>query len=974
MRLNYYIEDYLDKEKDKLFIKYCKENNYEYLDQITEADFILFAIKYKLGRQKYKELQQYVDAIRKEAYSGNIPTAGVNIEPFEYKIRFDEKDSIDLMNLSNRSYNALQKNKINTILKLFVMSEKDLRQIRSMGSKSVNEVLRLRKDYFPASDIVYKVIDKMNIKEEIISLLINEKESNIGSKMEDNERMVIQYAREAINTIGFEIAKKAYDDPERMKMIINSFKNYSLVSQHTKEILKVFYRIPKKRFDKEIQNYIDVLNDEVKEEIYTPIKDEISGIRKISEIENLVESICINKVKREALNKLLKFLSADIHDECMMQVNSAFDELSTVKMREILYRRFCGETLQVISDSYNVTREWIRQLEFRAKETVSQNLCRLGFDVFRFIANDLGKEVYTREELDKYMYKSNVQDKDSSFLTYILIELHQNSSYMYEKNVDALFPAKFADDLYLAEKTIDELDKLIPKDKIEEIFNGLSQKVKINGDLFWIYFNNRYKLYGTIYCKGKLTLHIVYEYILKYYYPEGIRLYEDSELQKLRNKIHEVFGKIRLPKNNNAISARVMDISTLYDRGVHIHQSHVHISDENIRKICKYIDSNDKEIISYAELFNVFDEELKKDHIKNKFTLQGLVKPKLEEKYIMGKDYISKKEGWTIDREIEKYILSRKVVTKKDVFEEFIGMNEIIFATNIKKNGNIIAKDNGTYIHASTLKIRPEDYEIKDLLQELTKKTPVSSRKVLTMLSKTKEAFLKTNDINSYNELFDVLRYMFGNEFRFSRPFIGRIGTTDSSNLDVARSLLADYDIISIGEIAKLFKQHHIKYISLKNILLQLNDEFLQVDRDHMGRVFDDVISEVGIEIIRKDILNLIGEKGYISNRAVADYSNYPDIGYPWNPYLVRSIVEKYLIDDIGIVEVATAGLHMMNTIFVTKEYDGMSHADFVEFVVKRRHQETPFNSNEEIDEWIRQEKLDLKVRMNTAKILNKRV
>lgn len=336
----------------------------------------------------------------------------------------------------------------------------------------------------------------------------------------------------------------------------------------------------------------------------------------------------------------------------------------------------------------------------------------------------------------------------------------------------------------------------------------------------------------------------------------------------------------------------------------------------------------------------------------------------------MGKDYISKKEGWTIDKEIEKYIQTKQVVTKKDVFEEFNGMNEIIFATNIKKNGNIIAKDNGTYIHASTLNISDEDYKIKNLLLELTKKTPVSCRKVLNLLHKTKGSFLKRNDINSYNELFDVLRYMFGNEFRFSRPFIGRIGTTDSSNIDVARCLLSDFDIISINDITKLFKQNHIKYISLKNILLQLNDEFLQIDRDNMGRVYDDTIGEEGIETIRNNIFSLFGDKGYVSNRAIVDYTDYPDIGYKWNPYLVRSVVEKYLIDEIGIVEVSTAGLHMMNTIFVRKEYDGMSHSDFVEYVVKKRHMQTPFNSNEELEEFLREEKLDLKVRINTIKIL----
>lgn len=69
-----------------------------------------------------------------------------------------------------------------------------------------------------------------------------------------------------------------------------------------------------------------------------------------------------------------------------------------------------------------------------------------------------------------------------------------------------------------------------------------------------------------MYCRGSLTLQTIYEYILKNYYPKGIKLYEDKEIEKFKARIWELFGNIRLPKSAKAISARIVDIGVLYDR------------------------------------------------------------------------------------------------------------------------------------------------------------------------------------------------------------------------------------------------------------------------------------------------------------------------------------------------------------------------------------------------------------------------
>ena len=970
MRPNLFIDDYLDKEKDKLFLRYCSENNYQYLHQITDTDYIVFAVKHKLGREKYKELQSYVEKIKDEAYSGLAPINKGLGEVFESKILFNEKDSISKINLSNRSHNSLLKAKVRTILDLYVKSEKELRAIRSLGAKSFNEVIRARRRYFPEPGIVYKVVNLMNerVKDEIISLVLSEKESKSNLKKENNEIAIIQYAKESIHTLGIDIVQRAYYEPTKTLALMDALQEFSLVTLHSKELYKQFNQIPEHRLNKDLKLYTDILNDEKKILEFSPLVEIIESTEKVADLRKIIPRVCVNEEKRQALILLFGYLKQNVAETCMAELDRAFSAFTTIRMKEVLVRRYRKETLQNISESYNVTREWVRQLESRARKAIANNLNRIGFDVFAFISADLDKEILTCSEIAKYL---DVQE-ESPFLCYILTELIDRTRFHYDRKSGSIVPKNYVDQLKLAESQVVKLEKIIPEKNLDKIFDKIQETNKLDRKIIEVYFKKNYRLCGQMYCRGSLTLQTVYEYVLEHHYPQGIKLYEEAEIEKFKEKIRELFGNIRLPKSPKAISARIVDIGVLYDRGVHIHKSYVHINDELVEKIRKYIDESNRIIVSYAELFNLYKDELRECNITNRFNLQGLLKPKLEDGYVMGKDYVSKKEGWTIDKEIERFVITKGRVTKQEICNEFLGMNDIVFSTNIKKNGNIIAKDGGVYIHASELDIHSDDYDkIRQILIKQTEKMPVSARKIYVIMKSQLEDFLNRNEINSHSELYDVLRYMFGKEFKFSRPFMAKLGTTDSSNLDVAKRILSDYDIISIGDIVEKFHQNHIIYLSLRSILIQLNDEFLQISKEYMGRFDEKLITEDKLKIILSKLRGLIEEKGYISGRAIDDFEGYPDIGYEWNAYLLRAITEKYFTSKVGMVDVLTSSLNSMNTIFVKKEYAEMSYSEFLEFVIRRRHEKNPFTDSKEVREWVKKERLDLKVKQSLDVLRN---
>ena len=62
----------------------------------------------------------------------------------------EKETSIQMLHLSKRSYNALQKFKINTIQDLLSISIEDIRKLQGIGAKSIQEILskiELLKDF-----------------------------------------------------------------------------------------------------------------------------------------------------------------------------------------------------------------------------------------------------------------------------------------------------------------------------------------------------------------------------------------------------------------------------------------------------------------------------------------------------------------------------------------------------------------------------------------------------------------------------------------------------------------------------------------------------------------------------------------------------------------------------------------------------------------------------------------------------------
>jgi hypothetical protein len=195
-------------------------------------------------------------------------------------------------------------------------------------------------------------------------------------------------------------------------------------------------------------------------------------------------------------------------------------------------------------------------------------------------------------------------------------------------------------------KIIDGFPRMVSQDQLDALFETSLQGEYISAAMLKDEFSRRYKQAGHIYYTGRLTLIEVYRYIMKRYYPHGIKLYDAQEISKFRKHIHNIFGDIALPDNERAIDIRVADISILCDRGMYIHPSYVRIDPALISEIFDHILQSEKTVISFNELYEVFKEKLlMNSNISNKYFLQGVLKYYNKTNLYLSRDYISKEPG-----------------------------------------------------------------------------------------------------------------------------------------------------------------------------------------------------------------------------------------------------------------------------------------------------------------------------------------
>ncbi|MDR3172169.1 MAG: hypothetical protein LBU17_11195 [Treponema sp.] len=725
--------------------------------------------------------------------------------------------------------------------------------------------------------------------------------------------------------------------------------------ERLEKLKSAFADIPAQRMNHSLHRYLASCAGEDIIGILEEFNELLAPLTTIAELPSVFESICTSNRSTDRFLSILSILSINMSSMIQDIFNTVYSDSRNKRAYLVLCQRSGGMTLQEIAEKMGITRSRVQQIETKGLDKLLKYLGNITVDFFLFIsAEHNGDYIITVSELCGYLGKFEYMN----LFLYVAKMTSMGNTFIYNRDLGAFCYKGAVHNFEHLKEVVKNLPFIINKEKKDMFLADISKAHELPLKAVAIEFYYTYRLTGSVYYRGKLILTQVYDYILDTYYPSGIKLYDDGTINSFRKKVTEIFGDIDLPVNNRAIDARLGDIAILCEQGTYIHPHHIQIERALIDEVCVYIMNSGRVAFSFNELFETFkDKLLVESNVHNKYFFQGVLKYYLSDKFFFTRGVIAKEEGADIIEDLETLIRERGEIHKSEIFVEYPGITDIMFIMRINANKNIISIGNGSYMHVNKLKIMPRDYHIREVLEQQTKKLPVSSRKVLELLKVSSPRFLTRNDITHHEKLFGILKYMFDTEFIFSRPYIAKLGTEEISNINIIKQYLKSYDSITLADLTHLCNEQRVRFFSPKILIKDLNDEFLRIDSETLVRsVFkpdEEIITEIG-----RILLERMKVKGYLVASTIGDYIVFPHIPFQWNAFVLRSLVEKYMHDLIHIVDIPTTDIYAISTIFVDPILKVENYEALIQYILKTEHTKAPFKIIRNAVDWLRQEGL----------------
>lgn len=879
--------------------------------------------------------------------------------------------SVKSIDFGRRFTNALNEKGVDTMFSLLQFSIDDLQKWEHLGSVTIKDAVRQLNDFFSDSSrgiikIKNKSLEIQKLREKIVTIIDAEinGEPVPCDDLDENELALYSKIKEGINVCGEEFYIEIKKNPDYAKVLgevlreyyipvlevleknNKLFQDYRLIPlEFRNKSAKLLYKVYElrtrhkiaflDRFDEQItisELVKKVRNDEIVE-CYQPLGYFLQWIKNI-DVNNTVQEI----FSRDALASTYKV-----------------DESLKDKYWLVLEMRAEGETLENIGSLIDATRERVRQIEKKYAKQFA--VC------YQNNKYDLLAVIHALRGGDNVLSKSEVQaiigEKYTNLLWLVLSkELLDCNFYRYSKEYDAVLfiegNQNNAENLRCVNK---ELPEMFFAEELEELIDDLSEKFGVSKELIMVDIQRQYTKYGTLYSQSSPTVAFMCRYILKTRFPNGFKTGDATEAKRFQTYLIEVFGDKKGKMTARALDSKIGEVGVLCDRGKYLHPDYLHVEKWIIDEINSFIESNEKTVVTYSEVFDELRTVLSSSQITNRFILQGALKF-YGCKYKLTRDYITKEKGKSLTDEFEDFAKGCGEFHKSDFFVAFPSMTDANLGMLIGRCPNVFSIDNGYYMHSSVLHLIDKDYdEIRKYLDNVCSDCPANSRYLFEEFSYKFIDFMTRNEITNHTKLFGILYYMFGNEFVFSRPYITKEENTSLTNRDVILRCLDGFDTITIEDTIAMCQERGIRYLSSGYLTRQISPNFIRINETTLMRyeltgVNDDVILEVA-----NYIANRVEANKYCSVATIKDFLWFPTISIEWTSYLVESIM--YLSGDmIRRIGIPTSNLSNLTSIYVSEEYMEDDYATFIIKILDSAFEKGFFTTKVELREFLSEKRL----------------
>lgn len=801
------------------------------------------------------------------------------IDPVEYA-----EDEIESANFSVRTFGRLKNNGIDTVADLLRETEVDLLSIKGFGRNSCDEVIKFVKTLRQSTNSGNQ---KSNVirrqpywAREQKELLFAGRFDELDLEYFEKDSEYIDGLREAYDVLGTAIIDKIYKS--------------SLSVLEYERIFRDFYnkmdRIIKQRNEaKKCLDYIAAVKPN--KSIYPFIWAFPANV----EVCDKLYSVCVNKeftfedLKRINLDdydtvvllvKFLRWCQFDIRNEYEEYWNSHKDR---ARVEDIMRLRSSHSTLEEVGNIYGITRERIRQIEAKA---VRQ------FRVWEKNHNYLAKmaaECGCCSVIPFKLIKELLGD-DGEIIIYLL-RLADSNHYYVDLDLEVVVYDDF-DYSVRIQKYVNMLPEVFNARELPAWMQGLPERIP--EDILQRAVELQYRFTGDTYHRSRLSVGLMCEHVLRTYYPDGLHIYDNKEIEAFRNYIYQNYGDVTMSDTNRALVARVSDVGVLCGRGRYKSKQKEYLSPELYKNINRYIEDSNEDIFLINTIFAVFEEELRDEGIDNKYYLQGILKELFGDRYYFRRDYLSKDAELTsIYSAIIRYIKnSLAPVSKAEIFEAFQGLTEIVL--NFAVNDSEVLNYFGIYIHADNVKLYEEDYSyVKEVAEKLLSKNNVlHSKDFFEYIKVDNSEFIeRTGAIYPYR-LFSLLEYMLSENYQFARPYIAKADIVIDRPMERFHELLEQQDITEIQELLNLASECRFQMIGMLDFLNMFSDTHFILDKEHLVKISATGIDEIVARSIESFILNEITGTKVISQLKCRE--QFPEVQIGWGEWLIFSVISKW--------------------------------------------------------------------------------
>ena len=802
---------------------------------------------------------------------------------YDIPIESVQNAEINPNQFSVRTYNCLRRGNISSIHQLLKSNLKYLSNIKNMGAKSIDEVVA-----FIRTGIIIEETPAVNddcvpasIKEKWQQIIDNDF-SFINDFNDEKDKEIIEKYREAVSVVDNELALSCVLYPNSVLPLIKALYNFS-----EKEIVIDSRR---NKLQKQI-NQISIVRQKANFlRLFTICEKEYSTSKELKQampFDGLKVSQCakLNNLDNDYLySKILGFLKwcqYDIIDKIDEYFNANI--LNKQKIITVLEGRAKGVTLESIGTQIGVTRERVRQIEAKAKRK---------FEKWQYYENTLPKiaieletDILNASDLEPFFGNNTL------IALYMLREIH-NSSYNYDRNLD-VFSIGENDLFSVIQEHIDELPNVFSAEKLEQ-YVSTAEEDGISAELFKSAINDSYKLSGNTYHRYKLSRSEMCDLILKKYYPNGIHIYDEQEMDGFISLLIKEFGEQDFSDSKRAIVARVGDAGILCGRGVYKAKQENYISKSLLNKIVEYIENTEQTVFMTNSIFHLFSDELISEGIDNKYYLQGVLHELLKDKYVFRRDYISKDESVTsYSTEIIRYIKSSQYPVLKDkIYEKFPGITEIVI--NLAVQDKNIVNYFGQYYHVSNFNLQPGDkIDLSKIINNcLETNNCIHIKDVFETVKSLCSGFLKRLYIEYPYHLFSVLEYLFRGRYLFQRPYIAKLGAQINKAEDILTEFIDSESVIDVDDLLDLTRELHFPVNSILDFINSYNKSCLLISAKEFAH-----ISYIGVSKNTCEEIEALIKDEVIGVTRIRDLSSIyklKQVNVPWTDWLIYSVINKW--------------------------------------------------------------------------------